>query len=401
MEYEYNWTNWTNLTAEQLKQLEAEILAYRASLQEKNGLAASDSVLPTESFQQLELPLNWRVGLICAFSVNIVLSTIGNIIVITVLLFSKRQQSELNLFLINLALADLTMAIFCMPFTFSTIMYGHWIFSTAMCPAVIFFQQVSVIVSVYTLIAIGIDRYFAVLYPLKVRVTKNRAKILFALIWLVSVLLAIVQTVFAKARKSYYGEKMFYICTEWWPLDSAGLIYEIFMVMVTYFIPLLVLLFCYVRVGRRLWGRHIPGNADHQRDKSYLSSKKKVIKMLILVVVLFMLCWLPLHVFMLVTRLWPYVYIDAETQRQDLMRKINSVVLWIATSNSFMNPVIYSFLNGGFRADVKSLLLRERRRSQAGRTQNKRRRSVSSSLFTANSILSKRLPSTRISSVTG
>ncbi|XP_070538710.1 substance-K receptor-like [Ptychodera flava] len=353
-----------------------------------------------DSYQQMELPLDWRIGLISSFSVNITLSTIGNIIVLTVLLFSRRQLSELNLFLINLALADLTMAIFCMPFTFSTIMYGRWIFNTAMCPIVIFLQQVSVMVSVYTLVAIGIDRYFAVLYPLKVRVTKHRARMLFASIWLVSFLLAIVQAVFAEARKIDYGEKSVYLCTEWWPYDSAGVIYEIFMVMVAYFIPLLVLLFCYVRVGRRLWGRQIPGNADRQRDKSYLSSKKKVIKMLILVVVLFMICWLPLHVFMLVTRFSPYIYGD--TYHQDLMRKINSVVLWLAMSNSFMNPVIYSFLNEGFRADVRAM---GRRGCCRAHTHNlrlrKRHRFSTSSMSTAFSSSGKRSTITRIDTEIG
>ncbi|XP_070545119.1 QRFP-like peptide receptor [Ptychodera flava] len=382
MENHYNWTE------EELALFEAEIRKYISMQPHLRGesTTAKDAAVYKEALasdEDFELPPNWRIILITAFSLNITLSIVGNVIVLIVLMFSKRPKTELNVFLINLALADLTMAIFCMPFTFTTIMYGYWIFSTGMCPTVIFMQQVSVMVSVYTLTAIGIDRYYAVLYPLKVRVTSNRSKILFGLIWLVSVLLAIVQTVFARARKVYYGEKMWYFCTEWWPYDSAAIVYEIFMILLTYIIPVITLMFCYIRIGRRLWRRNLPGNADRQRDNTCSALKKKVIKMLILVVVLFVLCYLPLHIFILVARLAPYMFDD--NGYQDLMRKVNAVVLWIAMSNSFMNPVIYSFLNDAFRTDFKKMIFRCRQGAQSSKNRQGARKtsSLSSSMLTS------------------
>ncbi|XP_070544379.1 QRFP-like peptide receptor [Ptychodera flava] len=395
MENSYNWT------AEELAILEAKIREYVSMQPYLRGESsmAEDAAVYNESLaskEDFELSLNWRIILITAFSLNITLSIVGNVIVLIVLMFSKRPKTELNVFLINLALADLTMAIFCMPFTFTTIMYGYWIFSTGMCPTVIFMQQVSVMVSVYTLTAIGIDRYYAVLYPLKVRVTTNRSKILFGLIWLVSVLLAIVQTVFARARKVYYGEKMWYFCTEWWPYDSAAIVYEIFMILLTYIIPVITLMFCYIGIGRRLWRRNLPGNADRQRDNTCSASKKKVIKMLILVVVLFILCYLPLHIFIFVARLAPYMFDD--NGHQDLMRKVNSIVLWIAMSNSFMNPVIYSFLNDAFRADFNTMFFRCRLRSQRSTIRQgvRKSRSLSSSMLTSTYLSNTRSTSSRL-----
>ncbi|XP_070556397.1 RYamide receptor-like [Ptychodera flava] len=287
MSEDFNRTNSTESPHALWARLHAEIIAYmlnRSATEGKYWEKPEDLPPKVESSHlgskpgDLELQIEWRTALICAFSFNIALSVVGNIIVLIVL-SCGRAKSDLNIFLINLALADLTIAMFCMPFTFSTIMYGRWIFGRNMCPTVIFLQQVSVIVSIYTLTAIGIDRYFAVMYPLKVRVTKHRGKILLAVIFLIAVSLAVVQAVFARARtrEPTDAKNGIYFCDEWPSYTRAIMAYEVFIVLAAYFIPLAVLLYTYCRIGVRLWGRRIPGNAHSGRDKSHFSSKKKAI----------------------------------------------------------------------------------------------------------------------------
>jgi hypothetical protein len=61
--------------------------------------------------------------------------------------------------LLNLSISDLLMAIFSIPFTYTIFMLGRWIFPKFLCPCVQFAQLCSVFVSIYTLTAIGIDRY--------------------------------------------------------------------------------------------------------------------------------------------------------------------------------------------------------------------------------------------------
>ena len=51
------------------------------------------------------------------------------------------------------------MAVFCMPFTFTQVMLGRWVFGALVCPFVLFIQVLSVAVSIFTNIAIGIDRF--------------------------------------------------------------------------------------------------------------------------------------------------------------------------------------------------------------------------------------------------
>ena len=106
-----------------------------------------------------------QVTLIAFYSVSTLLTVCGNITVITVLAFGSRSKTDLTKFLINLALADLLMAFFCMPYTFTTTMLGYWIFGGVMCPLVHFMQLFSVSVSIITNVTVGIDRYsFKVVY---------------------------------------------------------------------------------------------------------------------------------------------------------------------------------------------------------------------------------------------
>lgn len=111
------------------------------------------------SYEELELlSANWQIVLVILYSLTAALALIGNVISIWVLTSGKRSSKELRIFLVNLSLSDITMALFSIPFTYTDFMLGRWIFAPAFCPIVQLMQMTSVFVSVYTLTAIGIDR---------------------------------------------------------------------------------------------------------------------------------------------------------------------------------------------------------------------------------------------------
>lgn len=96
--------------------------------------------------------------LIGLYSLTAALALIGNVLAIVVLTKGRRSSRDLRLFLINLSLSDILMAIFSIPFTFTNFIMGRWIFFPQTCPLVQSIQVVSVFVSIYTLTIIGIDR---------------------------------------------------------------------------------------------------------------------------------------------------------------------------------------------------------------------------------------------------
>ena len=71
--------------------------------------------------------------------------------------------------------------------------------------------------------------------------------------------------------------------------------------------------------------------------------------MLVVVVVLFGICWLPLHTFILVLDFNPKFTQNPTPEAEEFMVGIYYTVHWLAMSNSFVNPIIYGFLNDSFR----------------------------------------------------
>ena len=213
--------------------------------------------------------------LIVLYSITTVLAILGNSIAIIIFTKGKRSKTDLRPFLINLAAADLIMAIFCIPFTFTYSLIGNWIFSAPMCPIVMFLQTVSVTGSVSTNMAIGIDRFCAIAFPLNTtRNTASRYKCIIILIWIIAIAFAGVQLFVGGIQ--YNNITHHTECNEIWPNKDLELFYTILLLILTYMVPLIILTVTYSIVGYILCKRNLPGNADVQRDAIQLQSKLKV-----------------------------------------------------------------------------------------------------------------------------
>ncbi|XP_070551074.1 RYamide receptor-like [Ptychodera flava] len=220
--------------------------------------------------------LTTRLVIGVVFSVTVFLSVCGNTLAITILAFGNRVRTHFNSYLINLAVSDLVMAIMCMPFTTIALALQQWPFGAAMCPFVLYLQQVSVTASVYTLTAIAIDRYMAVVHPLRAKTSFIRPALVNVMVWVVSMLLGIVQLFKAKRRAFVIASgDIYYQCDEVWTNQKHKIIYELFIVVITYIGPLAVISYSYCAVVKSLWIRQLPGNPDKLRDQRFSKSKRK------------------------------------------------------------------------------------------------------------------------------
>lgn len=215
----------------------------------------------------------FHVVLILLYSFTTVTAILGNVTAITIFAKGKRSKTDLRPFLINLAIADLIMAIFCIPFTFTYQILEEWVFSRPMCPIVLFLQMVSVTASVSTNMAIGIDRFYAVAFPLRLRITTSRYRLIIGIIWFITLGLASAQFSLGRADLNAYNTLQ---CGEKWEDEILKRVYTMFVLFLTYITPLAILTITYSIVGRILWRRTTPGNADAVRDQLQLKSKRKV-----------------------------------------------------------------------------------------------------------------------------
>ncbi|KAK9507752.1 hypothetical protein O3M35_007536 [Rhynocoris fuscipes] len=108
--------------------------------------------------------------------------------------------------------------------------------------------------------------------------------------------------------------------------------------VMTYFLPITSMCFTYVRVGMELWGSQSIGECT-QRQLENIKSKRKVVKMMMVVVSIFAVCWLPFHIYFIITSHMP------EITKLPFIQDLYLAIYWLAMSNSMYNPIIYCWMN--------------------------------------------------------
>ncbi|XP_066593738.1 RYamide receptor-like isoform X2 [Prorops nasuta] len=281
-----------------------------------------------------------------------VLAVLGNLLVMWIVATSRRMQSVTNCFIANLALADIVIGLFAIPFQFQAALLQRWNLPYFMCAFCPFVQFLCVNVSVFTLTAIAVDRHRAILRPFSARPSKLTAKLVIAGIWALGAILASPMPIalrVVKVEEKTVGGRIYDkpFCQNVNMSDSSMLIYRVLLGFLQYLTPLVIISFVYARMALRLWGSKAPGNAEDSRDANLMKNKKKVIKMLVIVVALFAICWLPLQTYNVLQYTYP---------RINEYRYINIIFFccdWLAMSNSCYNPFIYGIYNEKFKREFQ------------------------------------------------
>uniref|UniRef100_A0A4Y0BMY9 G-protein coupled receptors family 1 profile domain-containing protein n=1 Tax=Anopheles funestus TaxID=62324 RepID=A0A4Y0BMY9_ANOFN len=272
-----------------------------------------------------------------------VTAVIGNSIVLFIVQSNPRMRTVTNFFITNLAVGDLMMTLFCVPFTFiSLFVLQYWPFGLAMCRLVNYTQAVSVLVSAYTLVAISGDRYIAIMWPLRPRITKTCSKCLIGIVWIIALITAVPIAIFSTLYfpTDWHVQCNVPICAEKWPSPEQDDYYTIALLTTQFIVPLVVLIFTYTRIAIVVWGKRPPGEAENSRDQRMAKSKRKMIKMMVTVVIVFTICWLPFNFLMLMKL----------PSSWDLLPYFWFAFHWLAMSHSCYNPIIYCYMNARFRS---------------------------------------------------
>ncbi|KAK2818726.1 hypothetical protein Q5P01_024287 [Channa striata] len=293
----------------------------------------------------------------------------GNGVVCFIVLRSKTMRTVTNLFILNLAVSDLLVGIFCMPTTLVDNIITGWPFGSVVCKISGMVQGISVSASVFTLVAIAVDRFRCIVYPFKQKVTIATSKLIIIVIWVLAVSIMCPSGVMLQVTKEQRvrivlgrnnGTFPFYWCRENWPHQEMRKVYTTVLFANIYLAPLTLIVIMYARIGFTLFKTTIPpirGSGIVSREGSGANKlsaegrltvsrkKKKVIMMLLVVALLFVLSWLPLWTLMMLS--------DYASLTEHQHRVVNIYVYplahWLAFFNSSVNPIIYGFFNENFR----------------------------------------------------
>ncbi|NXG14851.1 NPFF2 protein, partial [Grallaria varia] len=299
---------------------------------------------------------------IVSYLLIFLLCMVGNGLVCFVILWSKHMWTVTNLFLLNLAISDLLVGIFCMPTTLLDNIIAGWPFGSLVCKMSGMVQGISVSASVFTLVAIAVDRFRRIVYPFKQKLTIPTAATVVAIIWVLAMAIMCPSAVLLQVQEEKHFRVMLgsgndtrpvYWCREVWPEPGMRRIYTTVLFANIYLAPLLLIVIMYARISIALSHRAVPraGKRGQDQQHSTWKRKHKVIQMLIVVTLLFALSWLPL---------WTLMLLSDYTSLSDLQLQLINIYIyplahWLAFFNSSINPIIYGFCNENFRRGFQNV----------------------------------------------
>ncbi|RWS00241.1 neuropeptide FF receptor 2-like protein [Dinothrombium tinctorium] len=195
--------------------------------------------------------------------------------------------------------------------------------------------------------------------------SRKSARLVIVVIWLFSFLVAIPWAVYFTLRPIDESFPDTMLCSEKWPDDVSEITYFVVAnLCLCYLIPLFIITACYVAIWIKVCRRNIPEekgtntgkSLNAQMDAVLQRSKLKVAKMMVVVVVIFVLSWLPLYIIFTRLKLGNPLKIGSVEER--ILMVAAPIAQWLGASNSCINPILYAFLNkkfrNGFAAIIKS-----------------------------------------------
>ncbi|XP_022790805.1 tyramine receptor Ser-2-like [Stylophora pistillata] len=267
---------------------------------------------------------------------------VGNSFTCIVLLASKRLRNIfMNIFLVSLSFWDVLMAIFVVPFYAIHCSHGCeysltkycWIFRKA--------KDCVLLATTFNICAITYDRYLAVVRPLHygAKMTKRRVTVILAGVWTAPV-------VVAGLRSTWHHTKT----NE--ELRFANKLYDTILVIVFVIFSILVLMVANVKIMKAIKTQNERERTEQGRRAAWIATNKTITRRkgtraCILVVFVFILCWLPRIVYNL-----SYV-IKPPGLASPLFLRLAFLSLYLQSST---NPFIYSFYRSEFRRAALKLL---------------------------------------------
>uniref|UniRef100_UPI00358FC214 cholecystokinin receptor type A-like n=1 Tax=Myxine glutinosa TaxID=7769 RepID=UPI00358FC214 len=209
-------------------------------------------------------------------------SVVGNAIILIVLGCNRRLRTVTNTFLLSLAVSDLLLALFCMPFNLIPSLLKDFIFGWFICRSVAYLMGISVSVSTFSLVAISLERYGAICDPLRSRSwqTRSHASRVVCVTWLLSLALMVPYILYSQLLPFKKDDgSTGHTCRMRWPSCAMQHAWPLFLLIVLFFLPGVIMLLAYSLISWELY-RGIRFDTVLRREtqdihRSMLSTRRK------------------------------------------------------------------------------------------------------------------------------
>ena len=226
------------------------------------------------------------------YSVTIAVALTGNLLLIFIVTRRPETRTLTGFLFLNMAAADLMVTLVVMPLTmavpYTEIKWLPGVIGHITCKAVYYGFHVTIAASILSLMFMSVDRYLAVLFPLRSFSTFRRAKVLSLVIWLISMIVMIPAAVLWINKK--YPDGMYCVAglkEAFGDFQKGASVFYLYLFMLIYLIPLLVIAVLYGLICCRLWRRKMPGLVSSKAEQQREETKRKVVRTLIMITAAF------------------------------------------------------------------------------------------------------------------
>lgn len=306
--------------------------------------------VPRSLMEPISLIWTLRLLYISVFLIGIV----GNLVVCAAVIRRKRLRSSNNLFTFNLACADLIVVIIYVPTQMTAFENGHnWALGDTMCRIAYIIIPLCLSASIGSLLAITVNRYRAMVFPMKAKLTGRKIQLIIAVIWIISLLVAL-PIIFVAGTETHTNGQVY--CAEpGWPKNSViDKVYWISIFLLQYVAPLVV-----IGVLSSIAAWRLRRNTLFNKKRESLVITKavrrrmhqgaKITKMLFALVCIYAICMLPQHA----VYFWmEYGNLNHMGFKMYIFRFSNVFPM----ANCALNPIAYGTLNKEFAMVFSGLL---------------------------------------------
>ncbi|XP_058454971.1 adipokinetic hormone/corazonin-related peptide receptor variant I-like isoform X2 [Malaya genurostris] len=286
---------------------------------------------------------------IVLYSVLMIVSAIGNITVLTLLIKRRlKTHSRIDMMLTHLAIADLLVTFLMMPLEIAWAYTVRWMAGDIMCRLMAFCRTFGLYLSSFVLVCISVDRYYAVLQPLKL--SKRRGRIIISIAWTLAFICSTPQ-VFIFHVEPHPNVTWYEQCVTYnsFKNENHHIVYNILVLIFMYALPLITIICSYASIYMEIFRHSRMPNSGFRRSSIDIlgRAKRRTLKMTITIVLAFVICWTPYYVMCI------WYWFDRQSA-SSVDQRIQKGLFLFACTNSCMNPIVYGIYNIKIRKNRKS-----------------------------------------------
>ena len=298
-----------------------------------------------------------------------ILAVLGNTLVLLVTWKEKSLHQANKYFIACLAVADLLVGIFVAPLrayqrNLAINNASKQALRLPLCRFMVRIDIFAFTASVYSLTFISFDRYLKISKRLqyKSRMTTSKSLKIIFIIWFISTAFAIYSAV------PHSGSSGILVTSGWCSVIQTGMKgFYTFAAVTVFFLPMVVILVMYILIfvaahkrQKMLQNGELGQTCDDRNQRTVFLQDLKVIRMLLVVVGVFILCWGPYFVWMLLIMYARKLIFPENSSLSEEYKLLTASTLLAALPhfNSVCNPVTYACLDQKYRQALKNLFQR-------------------------------------------